>query len=141
MFLLKCIRTWNRNRIWGAFNISTDNNNFTLIRVLIRSIKFFTCEVLPYLCQSSTRLCMGYFVMTGLVLLNATSICGWITDTGIRGCWSYLHLLLLLKPSLIIVMSPVQMFLLCIAFKYVHQNWQKWSSSLFSWEVHSFYTF
>ena len=57
---------------WGPYIFSIAKTTSKKIGVLISSIKFRSLEVALYLCKSTIRPCMEYFVIFGLVPLVAT---------------------------------------------------------------------
>ena len=92
--------TFSSKLDWCSYNISITRTTSKKIGALIRFIKFLSPEVVLYLYKSTIRQCMEYTF--GLVTLVTNWNCYKNEHAGLL----VLHLLLLLKPWLIVEMWP-----------------------------------
>ena len=90
---------------WGAYIISIDKTASKKIGALIRSMKFLSSEVAPYLYKSTICPCMEYCCHIWAGALVATWNC-WTSYKNEYAGLLVLHLVLLLNPWLIIEMWP-----------------------------------
>ena len=104
---------------WGSYIISIAKTASKKIKALILSMKFLPPEVAMYLYKCTIRPCMECFVMSGLVLLAASSKC-------CRNAYEgqlIIHLLSLLNPWLFA--TSLNLFW-SITFVYLYMNCFRW---------------
>ena len=122
--------TFSSKLDWVSYIISIAKTASKKIGAFIRSLKFLSPEVALYVFKSTMCPCMEYccHVWAGV------PSCYWNCQTSHKNEYAellVLHLLLLLKPWLIVEMWQAQVFSNGITLVDVLQNWLSWFYFLF----------
>ena len=117
--------TFSSKLDWGSHIFSIARTASKKIEALVRSISFFLLRLLYISINLPCGHAWNTVVMSGQVLLLATSNCWMRYKNGYAGLL-VLHLLPLLNPLLIVEMWPAWVFSIGITLVDIRLNWLNW---------------